>query len=52
MRKESEAKKWEEANRLVDLGMEYARRSCAPYSFDELLKMIQEGKNPLLGDKP
>ena len=42
----------EEANKTVDAMLEFSRIACAPYSLEELMQMLQDGKNPLLGDKP
>jgi len=42
----------ERATKIVDEGLALSRMACAPYSLEELVHMLQEGKNPLLGDKP
>lgn len=42
---------WEEANKLVDVVQDRVRCELSEYSTEELLKMLSEGKNPLLGDK-
>lgn len=45
-------KQLEKANKTVDAMLEISRIACAPYSLEELIQMLQEGKNPLLGDTP
>lgn len=42
----------EEMNEMLDQGLRAMRVACSPFSLDELLKMLMEGKNPLRGDKP